>query len=48
MSFDKLKNDSWSPDAIAGRLKMENSAHKIRSIYQFIYTSPITKKLRLH
>jgi IS30 family transposase len=40
----------WAPDAIAGRLKLENNGLKIshESIYRFIYSSPIARKIFLH
>jgi len=40
----------WSPDAIAGRMKLEGFLVTVstETIYQYIYTSPIARKLKLH
>jgi len=45
-----MKENKWSPDAIAGRMKLENCAETIstESIYRYVYTSPIARKERLH
>lgn len=41
----------WSPDAIAGKLKLDNDQSCListESIYRFVYTSPVAAKLKLH
>ena len=45
-----MTENKWSPDAISGRLKLNKSAETIstESIYKYVYTSPVAKKLRLH
>lgn len=42
--------DKWAPDAIAGKLKLDNAAETIstESIYRYVYTSPIAKKASLY
>ncbi len=46
----KMRGEYYSPDAISGRLKLNNSLPNIstESIYKFIYTSPMASKLSLH
>jgi IS30 family transposase len=40
----------WSPDAIAGRMKLEGFSDTVstETIYQYVYTSPIARKLKLY
>jgi IS30 family transposase len=41
----------WSPDVIAGKLKLDNNISCIistESIYSFVYTSPVSVKLKLY
>ena len=40
----------WSPDAIAGRMKLEGFSETVstEAIYQYVYTSPIARKLKLY
>ena len=48
---DAMINKKWSPDAIAGKLKLDNDASCListESIYRFLYTSPVAVKLKLH
>ena len=48
---DGMINKKWSPDAIAGKLKLDNNGYCListESIYRFIYTSPVAAKLKLH
>jgi IS30 family transposase len=47
---EKMIIEKWSPDAIAGKLKVENNKSSIshESIYKFIYASPMARKLGLH
>lgn len=46
----KMRVEYYSPDAISGRLKLDNSLPNIstESIYKFIYTSPMASTLSLH
>jgi len=46
-----MVNKKWSPDAIAGKLKLDNDASCListESIYRFVYTSPIAVKMKLY
>ena len=48
---DAMINKKWSPDAIAGKLKLDNNASCLisaESIYRFVYASPISVKLKLY
>jgi IS30 family transposase len=48
---DAMINKKWSPDVIAGKLKLDNNGDCListESIYKFIYTSPVATKLKLH
>ncbi|NRA73381.1 MAG: IS30 family transposase [Rickettsiales bacterium] len=40
----------WSPNAIAGRMKLEGFSETVstEAIYQYVYTSPIARKLKLY
>lgn len=40
----------WSPDAIAGRMKLERFSETVstEAIYQYVYTSPIARKSKLY
>lgn len=40
----------WSPDVIAGRMQLEGvpKTASTETIYQYVYTSPIARKLKLH
>lgn len=46
----KMRSEHYSPDAIAGRLKLDSSLPNIstESIYKFIYTSPMASTLALY
>lgn len=44
-------NKKWSPDAIAGKLKLDNDGSCListESIYRFVYSSAIAAKLKLY
>ena len=47
---EKLKVEYYSPDAISGRLKLDDNMPNIstESIYNFIYTSPVASTLSLY
>lgn len=48
---DAMINKKWSPDVIAGKLKLDNdtSCHiSGESIYRFVYTSAVAAKLKLY
>lgn len=47
---EKMRSEYHSPDAISGRLKLENSLPNVstETIYKFIYTSPLASTLALH
>jgi IS30 family transposase len=48
---DAMIRKKWSPDAIAGKLKLDNDKSRListESIYKFVYTSPLAAKLNLH
>jgi transposase, IS30 family len=48
---DAMIKKKWSPDAIAGKLKLDNDKSCListESIYRFVYTSPVAAKLNLH
>ena len=48
---DAMINKKWSPDVIAGKLKLDNDASCLiskESIYRFVYTSPMAVKLKLY
>lgn len=47
---DAMMVKKWAPDAIAGRLKLQSNIAKIshESIYKFVYSSSIARKLALH
>lgn len=48
---DAMINKKWSPDAIAGKLKLDNDTSLListESIYRFVYTSPLAVKLKLY
>lgn len=54
MLLDYIKNamihNKWSPDAIAGKLKLDKNTDlyiSTESIYRFVYTSPVAAKLKL-
>lgn len=54
MLLDYMKNamihNKWSPDAIAGKLKLDKNTDlyiSTESIYRFVYTSPVAAKLKL-
>ena len=42
--------DKWSPDAISGRMKLDKLPETVstETIYQYVYASPIARKLKLH
>jgi IS30 family transposase len=45
----KLRNELWSPETIAGRLKIDHPGQSIchETIYRYIYSNPRTKRDRL-
>ena len=45
-----MTDHKWSPDAIAGRMKLEGFSETVstETIYQYIYTSPKARELKLH
>ena len=48
---DAMINKKWSPDVIAGKLKLDNDASRListESIYRFLYTSAVAAKLKLY
>lgn len=48
---DAMINKKWSPDVIAGKLKLDNDTSCListESIYRFVYTSPLAVKLKLY
>lgn len=48
---DAMINKKWSPDAIAGKLKLDNDTSLLisaESIYRFVYVSPVAVKLKLY
>ena len=47
---DKMSNEHHSPDAISGRLKLDDKLPNVstETIYNFIYRSPIAAELGLH
>ncbi len=47
---DAMINKKWSPDAISGRMKLEELPETVstETIYQYVYTSPIAKESQLH
>ena len=47
---DKMSNENHSPDAISGRLRLDDKLPNVstETIYNFIYTSPIAAELGLH
>lgn len=47
---DGMKIKKWSPDVIAGKLKLDRGKSVIshESIYRFIYTSLVARRLMLH
>lgn len=55
MLLNYIKNamirKKWSPDAIAGKLKLDKNTDfciSTESIYRFVYTSPVAAKLKLY
>ncbi len=48
--LDAMTIDKWSPDAIAGRMKLENCPETVstETIYKYVYTSPVARKLVLY
>jgi IS30 family transposase len=48
--IDSLQNKKWAPDAISGRIRLENDLQNIstETIYNYIYNSPKSLELKLY